>query len=120
MTEIDIVKRGQKYCLEAKGHATTEAEVDDGEGVKVCAAVSMLTGTLALSLEMVPGVDRDSVHVDTGEGYIRVSARGQGAVKTIFAMAYCGAVGLESEHPDRVKVRADKFFQKMSCSPDAF
>lgn len=120
MTTISITKQGQKYCLEARGHATTEAAADDGEGVKVCAAVSMLTGTLALSLEMLPGIDRDSVHVDTGDGYIRVSARGQGTVKTLFAMAYCGAVGLESEHPDRVKVRADKFFQKMSYFPDAF
>lgn len=120
MTNIIITKQGQKYCLEAIGHATTVAAEDDGAGVKVCAAVSMLTSTLALSLKTIPGIDRDSVHVDTNYGYTKVSARGQGEVKTLFQSAYCGAIALQITHPDRVSVQADKFFQKFSGSLDAF
>ena len=118
--EIICIKQGQKYRLEAKGHATTTAETDDGEGVKVCAAVSMLTSTLALSLEMLPGIDRESVHVDAGDGYAAVSARGRGPVKTLFQSAYCGAAALHTTHPDRVNVKADQFFQKFWDSPGAF
>ena len=118
MTTISILKRGQSYCLEAEGHATTTAEEDDGEGVKVCAAVS--TNTLALSLEMVPGIDVGGVHVEACDGYTKVSARGQGPVKTLFQSAYCGATALQITHPDRVTVQADKFFQKFSGSLDAF
>lgn len=77
--EIICIKQGQKYRLEAKGHATTTAETDDGEGVKVCAAVSMLTSTLALSLEMLPGIDRESVHVDAGRRIRRSECAGAGA-----------------------------------------
>ena len=120
MTTISILKKGQSYSLEAKGHATTTSEEDDGEGVKVCAAVSMLTSTLALSLEMVPGIDVGGVNVEACDGYTKVSARGQGPVKTLFQSAYCGAIALQITHPDRVAVQADKFFQKFSGSLDAF
>jgi len=120
VTTITITKQEQRYTLEAKGHSTPSSGKGDGEGVRVCAAVSMLTSTLALSLKMLPGVDRDSVHVDAGEGFIRVSARGQGAVNTLFQSAYCGAAALQITHPDRVRVQADKFFQKFSGSVDAF
>lgn len=120
MTEITITKQGQKYSLEARGHATTSLKEDDGEGVKVCAAVSMLTSTLAISLEMLPGIDHDSVHVETNEGYAKVTGRGQGDIKTLFLSAYYGAVALQITHPDRVRVNADKFFQKFSESLDAF
>lgn len=119
MTTITINKQGTKYSLEATGHSTTTAAEDDGEGVKVCAAVSMLTSTLALSLEMLPGIDHDSVHVETGEGYAKVTGRGQGDIKTLFSSAYLGAVALQIKHPDRVKVNSDKFFQKFFGSLDA-
>ena len=119
MTEISITKRGRVYRLEARGHATTVADEDDGEGEKVCAAVSMLTSTLALSLVMIPGIDAESVCSETGEGYAKVSAYGYRPVKTLFRSAYCGAIALQITHPDRVKVRADKFFEKLSGSFDA-
>lgn len=121
MTHISFSKRGSKFVLLAKGHATTDSgREEDCEGLRVCAALSMLTSTLALSLETIPGAHRHSVHVDTAEGYAKVSARGQGAVKILFQSAYCGAVALQINYPDRVKVQADKFFQKILDSLDAF
>lgn len=96
MITVRLTKSKNKYILEANGHAG----YDPGHDI-VCAAVSMLTYTLASRLlELGENINKD----DLADGHARIVIRKRGENLAVLKTVWCGFESLADEYPDYVQI----------------
>lgn len=98
MTHVSLRRRGNLFCVQAKGHATGSVEV--------CAAVSCLLYTLAGYLMNNPkGIH--CIECKLSEADVDLCFRGEDAAKMLFAIARIGFLQLENSFSKFLCVNVD-------------
>ena len=102
MTVVTLTRAGDRYTVEAEGHAANVRDDGSVEGDRqVCAAVSVLLQTLHTWL-VWSRADVAEARIGSGDSRLCFSGRGS---DTAFDFVYCGFRRLAETNPDCIQYK---------------